>query len=157
MEVTEATQALRNKFKTALSEIEAEIESDGKEHTVSVAREDVLAVSKAAKRMGFGYFSFVTALDRPDEIELVYRLQAIAKKETLVIKASVPKSDATVASVTGVWAGADWQEREVYDLFGVSFEGHPDLRRILMPENWKGHPLRKDYRDEHIVPRPDYY
>ena len=85
-------------------------------------------------------------------IEVVYHISSIAKKHTLVVKTKVPrwKDDEEgelpeVPSVTGVWRTADWHEREVFDLSGVMFTGHPDLRRILCPEDWDGYPLRKDY------------
>jgi len=61
------------------------------------------------------------------------------------LKAEVGEEDLTIDSVTSVWIGANWHERETFDLFGITFSGHPDLRRILMPEDWEGHPLRKDY------------
>lgn len=85
-------------------------------------------------------------------LELVYHLSSIARKHRLVLKVmtsrwrdDVPGRLPQVPSVTGVWRTADWHEREVYDLCGVEFTGHPDLRRILCPEDWEGHPLRKDY------------
>jgi NADH-quinone oxidoreductase subunit C len=85
-------------------------------------------------------------------LELVYHLSSISKKHTLVLKVQLPrwKDDIEgelpeIASVAGVWRTADWHEREVYDLSGVRFLGHPNLRRILCPEDWVGHPLRKDY------------
>lgn len=85
-------------------------------------------------------------------LELVYHLWSTAAKASLVLKTKLPRwKDATagslpeIASVAGVWRTADWHEREVYDLSGVWFSGHPDLRRILCPEDWVGHPLRKDY------------
>ena len=85
-------------------------------------------------------------------LEVVYHLSSIALKHTLVVKVSLPrwKDDVEgelpeLPSVSGVWRTADWHEREVFDLSGVYFTGHPDLRRILCPEDWVGHPLRKDY------------
>jgi NADH-quinone oxidoreductase subunit C len=77
--------------------------------------------------------------------EVLYLLHSIERNERLKLKVSVAGSAAQVESVTGVWAGADWYEREVFDLFGVTFSRHPDLRRIMMPEDWDGHPLRKDF------------
>lgn len=86
-------------------------------------------------------------------IELIYHLQSLVHKHFLVVKAVVPRwkdgADGQlpeVPSVAGVWSTADWHEREVYDLMGIQFIGHPDLRRILCPEDWQGHPLRKDYQ-----------
>jgi NADH-quinone oxidoreductase subunit C len=73
----------------------------------------------------------------------------------MFLKTRVPREDARIESVTSLWPGAEWHEREVYDLFGIVFEGHPDLRRILLPDDWEGHPLRKDYRDDRLIRRPD--
>ena len=79
-------------------------------------------------------------------IEVVYQLWSIPHRLSLRVKCELPLDGLEIESVTGIWAGADWLEREVYDLFGVHFNGHPDLRRILMPDNYaEGHPLRKDF------------
>lgn len=90
----------------------------------------------------------VTCIDRyPAEprFEVVYLLHSIPNNERLRVKTAVSSAEAVLPSVCGVWRGANWYEREVYDMFGVRFEGHPDLRRILMPDYWQGHPLRKDF------------
>ncbi len=92
--------------------------------------------------------STVTAVDRyPAEprFEIVYHLHSIERNQRVRLKALLPGTDPTIESVTGVWRGAGWYEREVFDLFGVRFLNHPDLRRILMPDDWEGYPLRKDY------------
>ena len=101
------------------------------------------------------YLSNLTAadyLDRPESpgrIEVVYHLYSITKKQgPVTLKVRLPRANPTVASVTPLWRGAEFQEREVYDLFGVTFTGHPDLRRILMWDEFAGHPMRKDYVDE---------
>ena len=97
---------------------------------------------------GFNRVSSVTALDwYPQEprFEVVYLLHAVKEAARLRLKVRVPGEKPSVASVTPVWPGANWYEREVFDLFGVTFEGHPDLRRIMMPDGWQGHPLRKDF------------
>jgi NADH-quinone oxidoreductase subunit C len=104
-----------------------------------------------APDLGFNYLSDVTALDRyPNEprFEVVYHLHSIATNLSLRLKVRLSGDNPRVASVVPVWPGANAFEREVYDLFGVYFEGHPDLRRIVMPEEWEGHPLRKDYPTE---------
>ncbi len=96
----------------------------------------------------FAYLSDITGVDRfPVEprFELNYHLLSIPHRARLRLKVRVGASDPVVESVTAVWPVANWHEREIFDLFGVRFEGHPDLRRILMPEDWEGHPLRKDY------------
>jgi NADH-quinone oxidoreductase subunit C len=77
--------------------------------------------------------------------EVVYQLYSIKHRRALRLKAEVSEEDPTIDSVTSVWIGANWHEREAFDLYGIRFNGHPDLRRILMPEDWEGHPLRKDY------------
>jgi NADH-quinone oxidoreductase subunit C len=90
----------------------------------------------------------VTGVDRfPVEprFEVNYHLMSLARRERLRLKIRVGSEDPVVESVTSVWPTANWHEREVFDLFGVRFAGHPNLRRILMPEDWEGHPLRKDY------------
>lgn len=89
--------------------------------------------------------SFVSAIDWPDRFEVVYHLVSLARAHSVTLKVPIAKDDARVPSVVALWQGADWHEREAYDLFGITFEGHPNLRRILMSADWKGHPLRKDY------------
>ena len=92
--------------------------------------------------------STVTAVDRyPAEprFEVVYHLHSIERNERLRLKARLAGSETKIESVTSVWRSANWYEREVFDLFGITFTGHPDLRRIMMPDDWDGHPLRKDY------------
>jgi NADH-quinone oxidoreductase subunit C len=97
----------------------------------------------------FDFLSDIAAVDRfplEPRFELNYQLLSISLRHTLRLRVTVPGgADAQIDSVTSVWPAADWMEREIFDLFGVRFNGHPDLRRILMPENWEGHPLRKDY------------
>ncbi|NWF53136.1 MAG: NADH-quinone oxidoreductase subunit C [Nitrospirae bacterium] len=77
--------------------------------------------------------------------EVVYNLYSIKYRHKIRIRTQVPESDPSIQSVTSIWTGANWHERECYDMFGIVFKGHPDLRRILLPEDWEGHPLRKDY------------
>ncbi len=101
----------------------------------------------------FNYLSDLTCVHYPDNIsapfEVVYNLYSIAANERVRLKATVNAGEG-VESVTGVWPSANWLEREVFDLFGINFINHPDLRRILLPPDWKGHPLRKDYPLEFV-------
>ena len=96
----------------------------------------------------FDMCSDLTAVHWPDrkgeEFDIVVNLYSVSKNRRLRIKTAIADAEAC-ASVTSIWAGADWMEREAYDMFGIRFEGHPDLRRILLPEDWPGHPLRKEY------------
>jgi NADH-quinone oxidoreductase subunit C len=96
----------------------------------------------------FNFLSDLTCVHHPDDFnapfEIVYNLYSISGNTRVRLKVATTE-DVGVESVTGVWSTANWMEREVYDLFGVQFKNHPDLRRILLPDDWQGHPLRKDY------------
>jgi NADH-quinone oxidoreductase subunit C len=97
--------------------------------------------------LGFEVLVELTAVDylpRTPRFEVVYHLLSIANRRRVRLKVRVEAGDG-VPTVQGVWPSAGWPEREVWDMFGIPFDGHPDLRRILMPEEWEGHPLRKDY------------
>ena len=116
-----------------------------------VAPKDLAAVCRCLKeheRFGLDYLANLTAVDYPSEqrMDVVYHLYSMAKKHgPVTLKVRLNRAQPVVASVTPIWRGAEFQEREVYDLFGVTFEGHPDLRRLLMWEGFEGHPMRKDY------------
>ena len=121
------------------------------ELTVVIPREHLRRAAEflhSDLELGFTFLSDITGVDRfPIEprFELNYHLLSLSRGERVRLKVRVGGDDPVVESVTPVWPGADWHEREIFDLFGVRFDGHPDLRRILMPDNWEGHPLRKDY------------
>lgn len=118
---------------------------------VVVRKEELLKVCEFLRddpEMGFDFLSFVCAVDylpREPRFEVVYQLYSTKTHKRFRLKTRVHSQDATVPSVTSVWATADWHERETYDLMGINFQDHPDLRRILLPADWVGHPLRKDY------------
>jgi len=123
---------------------------------IGVPRDDVLAAAHELKRLGFDRLGMVTAVDRDEWFVMVYRLQSRSLSAAVFMKAKVPRAEPVVASLCEVWPAANWQEREVYDLFGITFEGHPDMRRMLLPEDFVGHPLRRDYEDDNMIRRPDY-
>ena len=125
-----------------------------------VPREHLLALARALKEeLGFLFFVYCAAVhypadaQHPDRTLVAYRVRRLPAAaagrptETFPFRAWVPTGE-TTPSLARVWAGADWQEREQFDLVGTVFEGHPDLRRIMMPEDWPGHPLRRDYAIE---------
>ena len=116
----------------------------------------LLSTARELAEIGFDRLGFVTAVDRDEYFVLVYRLHSRSLTTAVFLKTRVPREEPRVDSVCDVWPAANWHEREVFDLFGIDFTGHPDLRRILLPEEWVGHPLRKDYEDEHTIRRPDY-
>lgn len=117
--------------------------------SVEIAPEKIVPICRYLKEhQQFQRLSGVTAVDwYPSEprFQLVYLLHSLALNERLRLNCRLPGEQAEIDSVTAVWANANWYEREVFDLFGVRFRNHPDLRRIMMPEDWQGHPLRKDY------------
>ena len=124
-------------------------------------RIDAAGVVAAARRLraaGFDYLLFVTAVDRPAEakFEVTYLISRYDDGRQLALVADIPREAPEIDTVSGVWAGADWHERETFDMFGIVFRGHPFLRRILLDEDWPGHPLRKDYVDtlHDVVKRP---
>ncbi|CCO08468.1 NADH-quinone oxidoreductase subunit C [Desulforamulus hydrothermalis] len=97
---------------------------------------------------GFIFLTNLTAADYLEYFELVYDLAVIGKPDMLHVKCKIDRQHPVAPSMVPIWGGAVWQEREVYDLFGITFQGHPDLRRILLEDSWPGHPLRKDYSYE---------
>lgn len=97
---------------------------------------------------GFNYLTNVTAADYPEHFEMVYDVSVIGRPDMLHIKTKIDRNNPVVPSMVPIWGGAIWQEREVYDLLGITFKDHPDLRRILLGDDWEGHPLRKDYQWE---------
>lgn len=106
----------------------------------------LLSFLKTDPGCDYNFLADLTATDEESEprFEVVYNLFSMAKKARIRVKTRA-REDETVPTATGVWVGANWAEREVFDMYGVRFEGHPDLRRILMDNRWVGHPLRKDY------------
>lgn len=118
--------------------------------SVVVTKESLLAVCEFLKSEEGGAYTMLTdetAVDYPKRekrFEIIYQLYSFQRNDRLRLKVQAADGE-RVPSVTGVWAAANWLEREIYDMFGIPFEGHPDLKRILLPEEWTGHPLRKDY------------
>ncbi len=103
----------------------------------------------------FDMLTDLTAVDylgEPQRFEVVYHLYSVAKNRRLRVKARLPESAPEIDSLCELWASANWMEREVWDLYGIRFRGHPDLRRILLYEEFQGHPLRKDYPKERRQP-----
>lgn len=117
------------------------------ELTLVVAPERILQALEAARGMGFSMLTDLTVVDRhpaQPRFDVVYLLTSITPPARLRFLVHLVAGQ-SVSSATALWPGAGWLEREIFDLFGIRFDGHPDLRRILMPDDWEGHPLRKDY------------
>ncbi len=121
------------------------------EATLTIAATDLLPTVRALRddmTLAFDWLSQVSCTDWPDReprFWLAYHLRSLEHGHRVRVKAGLSSDSPRVSSVTPMFPTANWHEREVFDMFGVQFDGHPDLRRILMPEDWEGHPLRKDY------------
>lgn len=113
-----------------------------KEHLLS-------AVTRLKEEYGFNFFIDITAVDywpqNDPRMHVIYQFYALESGQYIRLRVPLRNQDLQIESLTSIFKGANWYEREVHDLFGIQFEGHPDLRRIIMPYDWVGHPLRKDY------------
>lgn len=144
-------------FSTITSESE-----DALQPQLTITKESLVEVCNELftnDKLFFDFLSSITGIDNGPEkgtMELIYHLYSIPFGHSIVLKVWLNRNKEneplpTIPSATCIWKGANWQEREIYDMFGIIFQGHPDLRRILLPEDWEGFPLRKDYKTQ------DYY
>jgi len=140
-----AVVKLKDKFASSILDVK---EFRG-EVTVTVRKEDIVEICRFLKTaLSYNLLTDVTAVDylgKEPRFLVVYNLYSIPNKDRLRLKAPVAEEDCSIDTVSVVWQTANWLEREAYDLFGIIFKNHPDLRRILMTDDWVGHPLRKDY------------
>ena len=147
MEPMEITHALESEFTSDV----VEVKTFRDQVTVTVNREKIGPICRWLRddpRIEMDFLSDLCAVDYPKRelrFEVVYNLYSLAHQHRIRIKVRLPENDLAVDSVVSVWKAADWFEREVFDLFGIDFRNHPDLRRLLLPDNWRGYPLRKDY------------
>lgn len=145
-DINHTVEILKQKFPSSILDV-AEFRG---ETTLTVAASDIVPVCSVLKKeCGFTFLVDVTSVDylgkREPRFMVVYHLTNMAEKCRIRIKAPVGGDEPSIDSLTSLWNAANWLEREVYDLMGIRFLGHPDLRRILMTDDWVGHPLRKDY------------
>jgi NADH-quinone oxidoreductase subunit C len=121
---------------------------DRNELTLTIAAEEIRAAAATVQAAGYNFFEDLTAVDwfpSSPRFQLSYHILSHAYKERIRLRVLVEEESPSVESITPVWPAANYYEREVFDLFGVRFDEHPNLRRIMMPDDWVGHPLRKDY------------
>ena len=121
---------------------------DRGELTLTIAAEEIRAAAATVKAAGYNFFEDMTAVDwfpSSPRFQLSYHIVSHSHKERIRLRVMLDGAAPAVDSITPVWPSANFYEREVFDLFGIVFEGHPNLRRIMMPDDWQGHPLRKDY------------
>ena len=132
----------------ALADLATAAKYDRQELTITVARENIIAACEAVKAAGYNFLEDVTCVDYyplEPRFQVIYHILSHRLKARVRLAVPVESIDPEVDSITPVWPSADFYEREVFDLFGIRFGGHPNLRRIMMPDEWEGHPLRKDY------------
>lgn len=147
-------ELLRNKSREFYGDkiLDVEINNAG-ELVMKVDRDIIVPVCTMLRDdpdFQFNFLSYATAIDylsmdRKPRFEMIYQLYSIRKIVRMRVKAAVPEEDPTIDTVSTVWETANWLERETFDMFGIIFKNHPDLRRILLPDDWEGHPLRKDF------------
>ncbi len=146
---------VKGKFDDAV--VETYTQNDGKEGML-IKKESLVDVCGFLHESGFDHLSMISGIDYVGWMEVVYHIWSYTRKENVVLKVKLDRGMPVVDSVVSVWSGADWMERETYDLLGITFENHPDLRRILLPDGWIGHPLRKDYDltvDQYVIIEED--
>ncbi len=156
--IEQVVEALRARFGERILEV---LPPQPVDIVVRVDAGDLSEVAAFLKvEQGFDYFLSVTGVDYPpDHLDVVYHLSSITPGDKLTLKVRVPRENTEVPSLTPLYHAANWQEREAYDLIGIVFTGHPDLRRIFLTDEVgvSGHPLRKDWVDAtgHVIPRPE--
>ena len=153
MTFEEIINELNSKFESS----EWTLHTEAKQPFIYLPANELLQVGKelhSNKKLFFDHLACITGVDNGDKegtIDIIYHFSSLTKGHTFVIKVVVDRnlsSNPSVPTLTPIWKGADWHERECYDFFGVKFTDHPDLRRILLPANWEGHPMRKDYNEQ---------
>jgi len=135
-------------LQTSLPEVILDANFDRNELTLTIAKDQIRAAASVVQQAGYNFLEDVTCVDwYPSEprFHVIYHILSHQLKERLRLVALIDSIDPAIESITPVWPSANFYEREVWDLFGVRFSGHPNLRRIMMPEEWQGYPLRKDY------------
>jgi NADH-quinone oxidoreductase subunit C len=148
MDASALVQSLQQAVPDARLEAEPTIDL---QTTLSASRDHLAALARVLREradLAYTFLAEITAVDfwpREPRFEVVYLLVSIEHRRRLRLKVRLQSDDARVPTMSGEWPAANWLEREVWDLFGIVFEGHPDPRRLLMPEDWDGYPLRKDY------------
>jgi len=141
-------------IKSACTAGDPVVDENASPKAIKIQALDLVKVCKALHANPLTYFdslSCVTGIDNGTQagtMEVVYNLYSIPFNTHLMLKVILPRDQAEVESVSSIWRTADWLEREVFDMYGIHFKNHPDLRRILMPADWEGYPLRKDYKHQ---------
>jgi len=157
MTLSKTTAKLQEQY----SESVLEVSEKEKDITLHVKGSAVIEILSFLRMEGFNFLAGLTAVDNLtlggfERFAVIYHLLSHERVERIVVKAYVPEEKPVIPSVESLWKTADWQEREVYDLYGIEFEGHPNLIRIMNPDEFKGHPLRKDFPRQGRGERKDF-
>lgn len=151
MEVQAIFDRMKEKFGDAVVELQGEGFSPAFAVVAPAAVKEVSRFLKEDPDLSFDSLMCLSGVDYKDKFAVAYHLHSLKHRHAFGLKVMLPRESPSLPSVDDVWPAANFQEREVFDLFGIGFEGSKDLRRILLPEDWEGHPLRKDYK------YPDFY
>lgn len=146
MESSEVFKLIESKYPDALKSTDLE----GTEKSVTIDANSIAEICRYLKtesELQFTSLMCLSGVDYEDKMEVVYHLHSLLHNHRVTLKVELSREDPRLPTVTTVWKAADWHEREAYDMFGIVFEDHPDLRRILLPDDWEGYPLRKDHVD----------
>ncbi len=153
MKPKEIYEALTAQFGETVLTFDNETTGDPSIHIAPAAIAEVCEYLAETDTLAFDSLMCLSGVDlnaNDEDFAVVYHLYAMKHRHSVVLKATVPKTDPHLPSVSHIWKTADWHERETYDLYGIFFQGHNDLRRILLPDDWEGYPLRKDYKEPEI-------
>jgi len=144
MESSEVFKLIKSKYPDALKS--TDLEGTEQSATIDVnSIADVCNYLKTESELQFTSLMCLSGVDYEDKMEVVYHLHSLLHDHKVTLKVELSRDNPKLPSVSGVWKAANWHEREAYDMYGIVFDDHPDLRRILLPDDWEGFPLRKDY------------
>ena len=150
----EIYEHLTEQFGDSVLNLDTELAGDPSVHVVPTAIAEVSEYLSQTERLAFDSLMCLSGADlnaKEENLYVVYHLYSMKHRHSVVLKTAVPKTEPHLSTVSHIWRTADWHEREAYDLYGILFNGHTDLRRILLPDDWDGYPLRKDYTE------PEFY
>lgn len=146
MNTQEIYDLLKKNFNDSIIDI---VSAEAGEQFITVNPAKILDIAlylRDSEKLDFDYLTLLSGMDLGDKLAVIYHLYSMNKKHTVTIKTMIDRENPSIHTVERVWRAADWHERETYDMYGVKFEGHHNLIRILCPYDWEGYPLRKDYK-----------
>ncbi|MSQ46491.1 MAG: NADH-quinone oxidoreductase subunit C [Ignavibacteria bacterium] len=146
MTFQEITENLKQKFGTAIVEVKETVQPDPYIIVDPNSLKEISKYLRDEEILTFDFLNCLSGLDLKGKLAVVYHISSMKHKHSFVLRVEVPTDAPTVPSIESIWKSANWHEREAFDMYGIIFSDHPDLRRILMPYDWEGHPLRKDYQ-----------